>query len=147
MILICGFKHVSNAFVLLQHVMPMAMEILGPTPWYITLCQYLCKCLLALGPNIQRMALCVVATNNNNYFGCDYKMCFFSCAKGSTFWSVIVGGLRWSNIEIPCAQLCVMSSSQRGWPNWLILSDDSYANLSCMLCGQSLGTTTMLICD
>jgi len=34
-----------------------------------------------------------------------------------TFWSVVVGGLRWSDMEKPCVQLCTMTSSQCGWPN------------------------------
>jgi hypothetical protein len=43
-----------------------------------------------------------------------------------TFRSVVVGELRWSNMEGPCAQLCTMSFSQCGWPNGHILSHGSY---------------------
>ncbi len=37
------------------------------------------------------------ATNNTDYIGCDYKK--FACVKGVIFYSVIVGGLKWSNME------------------------------------------------
>jgi hypothetical protein len=49
-------------------------------------------------------------------------MCYFTCAEGFTFWSVIVGGPKWLNMEGLCVQLCTMSSSQCGWPNGPILS-------------------------
>jgi hypothetical protein len=64
----------------------------GPNTMIITLCQYLCKWLLYLGPKIQARALCVHATSNNNYFECDYKTCFFSCAKVLPFKVLLLVG-------------------------------------------------------
>jgi hypothetical protein len=61
--------------------------------------------------------LCLFIIDNINYFGCDYKSCYFTCAKGFAFYSVVVGRPRWLNMEGPCAQLYTMSSSQFGWPN------------------------------
>jgi hypothetical protein len=43
----------------------------------------------------------VSTTNNTYYFGCDCKMCYFTCAKGTTFQSVIIGRMTWSNLEGP----------------------------------------------
>jgi hypothetical protein len=40
--------------------------------------------------------------NNTDYFGCDYRTCYFMCAIGFTFWSVVVGRPRWSDMEGPC---------------------------------------------
>jgi hypothetical protein len=45
---------------------------------------------------------------------------FYMCGR-FFLWSV-VGKLRWSDMERPCAQLCTMSYSQCGWPNGPILS-------------------------
>jgi hypothetical protein len=59
----------------------------------------------------------LLVANNIDYFGCDYKTCYFTCVEKFTFWSVVVGRPRWLNMERPCAQLCTMSSSQCGWPN------------------------------
>jgi hypothetical protein len=47
------------------------------------------------------------------------------CVEGFTFWSVVVGGPRWLNMEGLCAQLCTMSSSQCGWRNGAILRHGS----------------------
>jgi hypothetical protein len=66
--------------------------------------------------------LCLLATDNNDYFGCDYRTCYSTCAKGFTFWSVVVGRSKWSNMERPCVQLCTISSSQCGWLNGPIFS-------------------------
>jgi hypothetical protein len=65
--------------------------------------------------------LCLHVANNTNYFGCDCRTCYSTCAEGFTFWSV-VGRPRWSEMEGPCAQLCTMSFSQCGWPNGPILN-------------------------
>ncbi len=62
--------------------------------------------------------LCLLATDITEYFGCDCMTCYFTCAKGSTFKNVVVGGLKWLDIDEPCTQLCTMSSSQCGWLNW-----------------------------
>jgi hypothetical protein len=72
--------------------------------------------------------------------------CYFTCVEGFTFKSVVVGSLRWSNMEGPCVQLCIMSFSQCGCqidPSLTMV----LASLWCMLCGQSSRATTMLICD
>ncbi len=56
-----------------------------------------------------------------HHIGCDYKSCDFVCSEAPTFRSIIVGGMRLSDMEWPCAYLCAMSFSQCGWPNWPIL--------------------------
>jgi hypothetical protein len=43
----------------------------------------------------------ILATNNANYDGCDFKTCYFACVKGATFQSVIVGGIGWLDLERP----------------------------------------------
>jgi len=48
------------------------------------------------------------------YVGCDYMMCYLVHVKGNTFWSVVLGRLKWLNMEKPCAYLHVMSSSYYG---------------------------------
>jgi hypothetical protein len=52
-------------------------------------------------------------------------MLFYMCGRfyfqGCCCWKV-----KWSNMERLCAQLCTMSSSQCGWPNWPIFNHDSY---------------------
>jgi hypothetical protein len=45
----------------------------------------------------------VFVTYNINYVGCDYGTCYFACAKGVTFQSVIVGMMGWLDLERPCA--------------------------------------------
>jgi len=45
----------------------------------------------------------IVCTNNIDYVGCDYRTCYFVCAKGVTFQNVIVERFRWLNVEKPCA--------------------------------------------
>jgi hypothetical protein len=97
-----------------------------PTSKYIVLCHYTWRRLLTLDSKVWGRKLCLFVTNNTNYFGCDYRTCYFTCAKGSTLRSVVIGRLRWSNMEGPCVQLCTMSSSQCGWPNWPIFSCDYY---------------------
>jgi hypothetical protein len=95
-----------------------------PTLKYIVLCHYMWRWLLASCLEVWARRLCLPTTNNTKYFGCDYQMCYSTCAKGFTLWSVIVGRLRWLNTEGPCVQLCSMSSSQCEWPNWPIFSFD-----------------------
>jgi hypothetical protein len=96
-----------------------------PTSGYIALCHYTWRWLLTLGLEVWGRILCLCAIDNIKNFGCDYKMCYFTCAKSSTFRSVVVGRLGWSNMGRSCAQLCTMSFSQCGWLNWPILSHDS----------------------
>jgi hypothetical protein len=67
----------------------------------------------------------LLPAKNTNYFKCDYLTCYFTCVECFTFWSVVVGGPRWLDMEGLCAQLCTMSSSQCGWPNGPILSRGS----------------------
>jgi hypothetical protein len=43
----------------------------------------------------------ILATNNTNHVGCDFKTCYFACVKGATFQSVIVGGIGWLDLEKP----------------------------------------------
>jgi hypothetical protein len=117
-----------------------------PTLGYITLCHYTWRWLLTLDSKVWARRLCLLVVDNTNYFGCDYKTCYYTCAKGITLWSVIVGGPRWLNMERPCAQLCTMSSSQCGWPNGPILSHSSNWPIMYVV-WQALGITTMLICD
>jgi hypothetical protein len=50
--------------------------------------------------------LCLFATNNIDYFGCDCMTCYFTCVEGFTFKSVVVGRLKWLDMEGLCAQLC-----------------------------------------
>jgi hypothetical protein len=61
-----------------------------------------------------------IVADNTDYFGCDFKTCYFTCVKGFTFKNV-VGRPRWSNMEGLCVELCTMSFAQCGWPNWPIL--------------------------
>jgi hypothetical protein len=46
--------------------------------------------------------LFVLIINKIDYVVCDCGVCYFECAKGSTFWSVVVGRLRWSYMEGQC---------------------------------------------
>jgi hypothetical protein len=43
--------------------------------------------------------LCIHVANNINYFAFDYEMHYSTFAKGFTFWCVVVGRPRWSNVE------------------------------------------------
>ncbi len=97
-----------------------------PTPRYIALCHYLWRWLSTLGSKVWTKKLCLFATNITEYFGCDCMTCYFLCAKGFTFKNLVIGGLKWSNMDGPCAQLCTMSSFQCGWQNWPILSRGFY---------------------
>jgi len=115
-----------------------------PTSRYIVLCHYTSKWLLVSNLKVWMRRLCLLPANNTNYFKCHYMTYYFTCAEGFTFWSVIVGGPRWSNMEGLCVQLCTMSSSQCGWLNRPILSRGSSC-LWCMLCEQASGAVTMLI--
>jgi hypothetical protein len=38
-----------------------------------------------------------------NYLGCHYRTYHFEGPEGITFWNVVVGGLKWSDMEGPCA--------------------------------------------
>jgi len=44
----------------------------------------------------------VFVINKIDYVVCDCGVCYFECAKGSTFWSVVVKRLRWSYMEGQC---------------------------------------------
>jgi hypothetical protein len=92
------------------------------TSGYIALCHYMWKWLLASNSKVLARSLCLLTTNSTGYFGCEYRTCYFTCVKGFTFWNVVVGRLKWSNMERPCVQLCSISSSQCGWLNGPILS-------------------------
>jgi hypothetical protein len=116
-----------------------------PTSVYIMLCHYTWRWLSASNSNVWTRRLSLHVTNNINYFGCDYWTCYFTCAKGFTILSVVVGGPRWSNMEGLCAQLCTMSSSQCGWPNGPILHcGSSWPTM--YVVWASLKVATMLIC-
>ncbi len=52
---------------------------------YILICHYSRRWLLAWICTFWAKGLCIFATNNNNYVGCDYGTCPFICAKGVTF--------------------------------------------------------------
>jgi hypothetical protein len=82
--------------------------------------------LLALNIYIWINGLCVHVAYNNEYFGCDSKMCYFSYVESFTFQSVTIRGLRWLSMEGSCAQLCDMSSSQCGWTNRPIFNNGPY---------------------
>ncbi len=62
------------------------------------------------------LSLEILCTCNKqfDYFGCDYEMCYFMCAKGPTFWSFIVERLKSLDMERSHA-ICVVSSSSCGW--------------------------------
>jgi hypothetical protein len=124
MILMCGFKHVSNELPCSRCVMPMTGEFGNcPTSGYIVLCHYPWRWLSTSRLEVWAKKLCLFATNNIDYFGCDYRTCYFTCVKGFTFKNVVnAKGLRWSNIEGTCVQSCTMSFSQCGWLNWPIFS-------------------------
>jgi hypothetical protein len=96
-----------------------------PTLIYITLCHYMWR-LLASNSQVWTRKLCLSIANNTSYIGCDCRMCYSTCVKGFTFRSVVVGRLKWLNMERPCALLCTMSSSQCGWVDWPILNCGSY---------------------
>ncbi len=54
---------------------------------------------------VHTMKLCV----HIDFIGCAYMMCYFASVENVTFWNVVVGGLRWSNMERPCAYvICLM---------------------------------------
>lgn len=67
---------------------------------------------------------CILAINNTDYFGFDYKMCYFTCAKGPTFWSFIVERMKWSDME-GSHVIYVMSSSTCGWLHWSLFGSYS----------------------
>jgi len=126
MILMCGFRHVSTK--------PPSSNVLSqgygkvgnfPTLKYIVLCHYTWRWLSSSNSKVWTRRLCLLAKDNINYFGCDCRMCYFMCAKGFTFCSVVVGRPRWLDMEGPCVQLCTMSSSHYGWSNGPILSHGS----------------------
>jgi hypothetical protein len=104
----------------------MAVENLAIAQHQNTLlCHYLGRWLLTSSLEVWTKKFCFFTINNTDYFRCDYKTCYFKCAKGSTFKSVVVGKPRWSDMEGPCAQLCTMSFSQCEWPNWPIINHGS----------------------
>ncbi len=39
--------------------------------------------------------------NNIDYVVCDCRMCYFACAKGATFYNVVVGRLKWLDMGKP----------------------------------------------
>ncbi len=86
-----------------QCVMPMAMvfEIVQhqDTFWYATICggDYWLRIHI-----FKLRDLCVHVVDDMNYFGCNYGTYFSMCAKGFTSWCVIVGGLKWLDMEGPC---------------------------------------------
>jgi hypothetical protein len=112
MIFQCGFRHVNN-------------KKLYSNVW----CLWLWKIWQLPNTRIHYvMSLLVVVVINFGFRGSSKEIMFiynkqhwllwmwlqdllFTCAKGSTFRSVVVGGLRWSNMERPCVQSCTMSSS------------------------------------
>jgi hypothetical protein len=102
---------VANRLVLMCYAHGYGKSNNFPTLWYITLCHYTWKWLLALDLEVWTKRLCLFTTNNTDYFGCDYRTCYSTCVEGFTFWNVVVGRLRWLDMEGPCAQLCTMSSS------------------------------------
>jgi len=96
-----------------------------PKLGYIMLCHYPWKWLSILNLEIWARRLCLLITDNMDYFGCECRTCYFTCVKGSTFKRVVVGRWRWSNMEKPCAQLCTVSSSPCECPNWPIFNQCS----------------------
>jgi hypothetical protein len=96
-----------------------------PTSIYIALYHHSWRWLSVSNLRVWTRRLCLLEVDNTNHFGCDCRMCYSTCAEGFTFWSVIVGKLRWLDMEGPCVQLCTMSSSQCGWPNGPIFSHGS----------------------
>jgi hypothetical protein len=96
-----------------------------PTLGYIAFYHYMWRWLLASNSKVWTRRLCLPITNNIDYFGCDCRMCYSMCVEGFTFWNVVVGGPRWSDMKGSCAQLCTMSSSRCGWSNGPIFSRGS----------------------
>jgi hypothetical protein len=113
-----------------------------PTSKYIALCHYTWRWLSTLDLKVWVRRLCLPPVDNIDYFGCDYGMCYFMCVKVFTFYNVVVGGPRWLDMEISCAQLCTIRPNVDGQidPSLAMI----HASLWCMLCGQSSRTTTML---
>jgi hypothetical protein len=60
-------------------------KISFPTPIHILML------LLTRSQNSDPDKLFVLIINNIDYVVCDCGVCYFECAKGSTFWSVVVG--------------------------------------------------------
>jgi hypothetical protein len=115
---------VASHFVLMCYAHGYGKSSNCPTSKYIALCHYTWRWLLALNSKVWVKRLCLFTVDNIDYFGCDYKLCYFTCVEGFTFWNVIIRGLKWSYMEGPCVQLCTMSSSQCGWLNVPIFSRD-----------------------
>jgi hypothetical protein len=68
--------------------------------------------------------------------------CHFMCEEGFIFWGLVVGRSGWSSMQRSCAKLCTMSPSTSRWPSGSIISHSSN-----MLCEESWGVVTMLVCD
>jgi hypothetical protein len=73
-----------------------------------------------------------------DFIGCDYMMCYFASVENVTFWNVVVGGLRWSNMERPCAYVIFLMLMAKLTDPWLCL-----LNIMC----KFIGTSIVLICD
>jgi hypothetical protein len=69
---------------------------------YIALCHYTRRWLLTSNSKVWMGRLCLPLIDNNNYFGCDCGMCYFTCVESVTLLNVAVQRLRWSNMEGPC---------------------------------------------
>ncbi len=51
---------------------------------------------------LNNLKLCLFTIDNIDYFGCDCKTCYFMCIEGYTFKNVVVGGLKWLDMERSC---------------------------------------------
>jgi hypothetical protein len=77
-------------------------------------------------------------SKQHRYFGCDHMTCYFTCAKGSPFKTIVVGGPRWSNMETHvcnCAPCHLPNVDGQIDPSLVVV----LVSLQCVLCGQTLG--------
>jgi hypothetical protein len=81
---------------------------------------------------VQTMKLCV----HVDFIGCDYMMCYFASVENVTFWNVVVGGLRWSNMERPCAYvifLMLMAELIDPWCCFVEYFVQIYRHMGCLM--------------
>jgi hypothetical protein len=52
---------------------------------------------------VQAKGVGLLAIDNIHHIGCDCMSCDFACLKGPPFWSIIVRGMKWLDMEGPCA--------------------------------------------
>jgi hypothetical protein len=105
-----------------------------PTLGYIALCHYLLRWLSTSNLKVWAKKLCLLIEDNIDYFGCDYRMCYFNVQKVLPSRMLLLqgqNGQTWEDHVCNCAPSHLPNVDDQIDP----FLDVVIVGLRCMLCG------------